>query len=144
MSTLLVVGRSLERDERLFTHLRSRGFAVENVEEAEDLDDFEPEQTSAVVVELGAARGDAFALMYRLRRALPRMPIVAVAPFRDVVVEQHARRCGATVVLVEPVNASDLAAFIAGCAELARRPGRASAQPAFQRALARMCETSLH
>lgn len=112
MNTLLMIGSRDTGDRRLHAALEFHGFAVATATQADDLDDFEPEETAAVVVHLNATRGDAFRVMYRIRRSLPRMPIIAIAPFRDSVVEQHAKRCGASFVLVEPLHHGDLAAFI--------------------------------
>ena len=108
MNTLLMVGGESKRSE-LDGALRSRGFAPETAIGTEELANFEPDETCAVVGDLAEGRTDAFRLMYRLRRALPRMPIVAVAPFLDAVVEQHAARCGATFVLAEPLDPEELA-----------------------------------
>lgn len=111
MNSLLMVGHN--GSHRLLLALESLGFAVTTAIDSDDLTEFEPHETSVVVVQLGEARGDAFQIIHRLRRSLPRMPVIAIAPFRDAVVEQHAKRCGANFVLAEPLDVGDLATFLA-------------------------------
>lgn len=116
MNNVLMVGN--DENHRLMPALASLGFVLTTARDSNDLDEFDPHETHAVVVQLGEAHGDAFRLIYRLRRSVPHMPVIAIAPYRDPVVEQHATRCGANFVLAEPLNVGDLATFLGGYVSL--------------------------
>lgn len=119
MHDLLLIGYEYSSNPRFVSALQALGCEVTIAEiNGEYWDGFNPANADAVVLYLSGARGDAFRLMYRIRRSIPRVPIVAIAPFYDSELERHARRSGASFVVAEPVDSDDLAEFVAGCCGL--------------------------